>query len=1093
MSDLYSAICYMAGRCNGASTKDNVGFNGYDAGYGKRLSYMPESEWTEKDKYNAWKMLKKYRGQLLAGGIDYSQIPEQSNGFARSEKLIGVLASGEFVVVFPYNPALVAEVKALPQRRFDGDGKRWVVAPVAANIPALWTFIQAHPEFEVTQTVLDKMAEIDAVSEPAPAQPEQPKFDGVLSLDDKKVVVTFNAIPDQVTRDWMKKIPGWKFEGATKQWSFPAGAALAIAQHFNNHDGAAMILEDASRDADNAVKEVDQTKEKLHAAIDVNAPLPNGRTLYGHQKEGVNFMLNTHKLILGDDMGLGKTLQALLVAKAWKQAFDYPAFVICPAGLKDNWFKEAAMVQTPIEVYSWAKMPQVPDKPFVLICDECFPAGTKVNTLNGLLDIDFVVENRMDVPILSLNLNNGAVEYKRILRWVKKPYSGAMIKIGLSDKSFECTPNHKIFVEGRGYVRADEIKPGMQLRNLREDNPHNQEKKTKEILLPGVSGHSNALGKKDNLPFLRCRVSLPEKFKKHVLLQEMFKQCNKENKCGICRNGENVFWSKGEEEAGRVNAYEGKQSHVESCCAGENANFAFGENISGKGWQWAIDRTTKEAFCVSGSSNAGYVGNGTRYSYSEGEGRFRVSTDSLQGGYRNGIFEDRGRGGRENAQNKEMEVFGQAEDFRFECSRVVSVEVHERRCYDENGSGNESNLFVYNLEIEDNHNYFANGVLVSNCHYAQNAKSARGKNFLALATSENCKAVIAATGTPMKNGRPVNLWPLLRAVGADFAMDKKGYERRYCAAGPTRFSQWDTSGAAHLDELHVKCKPFMLRRLKKDCLDLPGKVRTMRAAELSGEAQGIYDAAFSAMREDYLNRLKIAEENKKVITARYLAAEIDADEYKELLDKELSSEGEQLVMLTHLRRAMSIAKVETALEVAGDVLEEGRSVVIFTDFVESAQQIAQALKGYGVELLTGDVTGKDAEAGVSKRQAMVDRFQAGKSRIFVSTIKAGGVGITLTAASDVILVDRPWTPGDAEQAEDRCNRIGQSVMVNCQWIQAGDIDVKVDEILIQKQERIDAVMEGTRKTMRATGGSITGKAIGMLFEMFDNKQSKGKK
>ena len=749
MSDLYSAICYMAGRCDGASTKDNVGFNGYDAGYGKRLSYMPESEWTEKDKYNAWKMLKKYRGQLLAGGIDYSQIPEQSNGFARSEKLIGVLASGEFVVMFPYNPALVAEVKALPQRRFDGDGKRWVVAPVAANIPALWTFIQAHPEFEVTQTALDKMAEIDAASEPAPAQPEQPKFDGVLSLDDKKVVVTFNAIPDQTTRDWMKKIPGWKFEGATKQWSFPAGAALAIAQKFSNHDGAAIILEDASRDADNAVKEVDQTKGKLHAAIDVNAPLPNGRTLYGHQKEGVNFMLNTHKLILGDDMGLGKTLQALLVAKAWKQAFDYPAFVICPAGLKDNWLKEVAMVQTPIEVYSWAKMPQVPDRPFVLICDEA--------------------------------------------------------------------------------------------------------------------------------------------------------------------------------------------------------------------------------------------------------------------------------------------------------------------------------------------------------HYAQNAKSARGKNFLALSTSENCKALIAATGTPMKNGRPVNMWPLLRAVGADFAMDKKGYERRYCAAGPTRFSQWNTSGAAHLDELHEKCKPFMLRRLKKDCLDLPGKVRTMRAAELSGEAQEIYDSAFNAMREDYLNRLKIADENKKVITARYLAAEIDADEYRELLDKELSSEGEQLVMLTHLRRAMSIAKVETALEVAGDVLEEGRSIVIFTDFVESAQQIAKALQSYGVELLTGDVTGKDAEAGVSKRQAMVDRFQAGKSRVFVSTIKAGGVGITLTAASDVILVDRPWTPGDAEQAEDRCNRIGQSIMVNCQWIQAGDIDVKVDEILIQKQERIDAVMEGKRKTMRATGGSITGKAMGMLFEMFDNKQSMGKK
>ncbi|KAB0238284.1 DEAD/DEAH box helicase [Microcystis aeruginosa EAWAG127a] len=60
------------------------------------------------------------------------------------------------------------------------------------------------------------------------------------------------------------------------------------------------------------------------------------------------------------------------------------------------------------------------------------------------------------------------------------------------------------------------------------------------------------------------------------------------------------------------------------------------------------------------------------------------------------------------------------------------------------------------------------------------------------------------------------------------------------------------------------------------------------------------------------------------------------------------------------------------------------------------------------------------------RQAIVDRFQAGTSKIFIGTIKAGGVGLTLTAANQVILVDRPWTPGDADQAEDRCYRIGQN-------------------------------------------------------------------
>lgn len=215
----------------------------------------------------------------------------------------------------------------------------------------------------------------------------------------------------------------------------------------------------------------------------------------------------------------------------------------------------------------------------------------------------------------------------------------------------------------------------------------------------------------------------------------------------------------------------------------------------------------------------------------------------------------------------------------------------------------------------------------------------------------------------------------------------------------------------------------------------------MRAADLSTEAQREYNRALKEMRDEYKRRIA---------------------------EGEISSEGEALVMLTHLRRAGSIAKAETAIELAEEILESGQSVVLFTEFVESAQAIKAAFASYGAELLTGDVTGKEADSETSKRQAMVDRFQSGKSKVFVSTIRAGGVGITLTASSNVILVDRPWTPGDAEQAEDRCYRIGQTEMVNVQWIQCGEIDAKVDAILLEKSERIELVLEGDRKTMRGT-------------------------
>lgn len=99
---------------------------------------------------------------------------------------------------------------------------------------------------------------------------------------------------------------------------------------------------------------------------------------------------------------------------------------------------------------------------------------------------------------------------------------------------------------------------------------------------------------------------------------------------------------------------------------------------------------------------------------------------------------------------------------------------------------------------------------------------------------------------------------------------------------------------------------------------------------------------------------------------------------------------------------------------------------------------------------------------------MVTAFQALEQRVFVSTIGAGGVGTTLTAAETVIMVDRPWTPGDADQAEDRLNRLGQRNHVMSYWLQFGPVDNSVDELLEKKAARIAQVLQGEVKTMRGT-------------------------
>jgi hypothetical protein len=339
-------------------------------------------------------------------------------------------------------------------------------------------------------------------------------------------------------------------------------------------------------------------------------------------------------------------------------------------------------------------------------------------------------------------------------------------------------------------------------------------------------------------------------------------------------------------------------------------------------------------------------------------------------------------------------------------------------------------------------------LIADEAHDYQTVQAGRTKKFLELAASEFCVSAMILTGTPIKNGRPANLYPLLKAVDHELAMNRKEYERVFCAAGATRFSRWDASGASHLDLMHERTKDVLLRRKKKDCLDLPTKTRVMRKAELSEVAAARYDQKLRELVDSYTERLK-----------------------KGLI----SSGGEVLVEMGQLRHAGSIGKAESAVEIAQEIIEEGRKVVLFTEFEASVSMISSQLEalGTGVVRLTGETPRKDGHGVTGEiadclcRGCIIWRFQTDpKVNVFVGTVKAGGVGVTLTAADTVVLVDRPWTPGDAEQAEDRCHRIGQGSNVTAIWLQHGEIDERVDDILIQKQERINLVLEGKRKTMR---------------------------
>ncbi len=335
-------------------------------------------------------------------------------------------------------------------------------------------------------------------------------------------------------------------------------------------------------------------------------------------------------------------------------------------------------------------------------------------------------------------------------------------------------------------------------------------------------------------------------------------------------------------------------------------------------------------------------------------------------------------------------------------------------------------------------------LIADEAHLAQNLGAIRTKKFLGLARSARCVAVYMLTGTPLKNGRPVNLFPLLLAARHPLADSKTDFEARFCGATVRRFlttdaltgetrqrQRYDTTGARNLQELHTLTKEFILRRTHEDCPDIPDLIRTLLPVRLDNDQQRTYDAYFDALKTQWRTRM---------------------------MRREISGEGQALVMLNALRRAGSLAKVDAAVELAGEVLSEGGKPVLFTSFVETAERIAEYLPG-NTPVFHGGLS-------LTQRQAIVDNFTSGKCDAFVGVGSAAGTGINLQAGADVFLVDRPWTPGEALQWEFRCKRIGSKAdRINSRWLQYGVVDSKIDGIIQRKFGDIEEVLSGKRDSL----------------------------
>jgi SNF2-related domain len=266
-------------------------------------------------------------------------------------------------------------------------------------------------------------------------------------------------------------------------------------------------------------------------------------------------------------------------------------------------------------------------------------------------------------------------------------------------------------------------------------------------------------------------------------------------------------------------------------------------------------------------------------------------------------------------------------------------------------------------------------VICDEAHAMQSITAGRTKDVLQLVPDARCVGVLLLTGTPMKNGKPSNLFPLLRAIRHPLANNQRCYETRFCAGADRHFNGkggrpvWQANGCANLGQLQALLAPHLLHLTKEDCLkELPPQTRISRHVPVSHHFHLKHAAALQKLADKYIPRPSADG------TAR-----------------ENSSEKEILGLVGQLRYVGSMAKVDAAVQLAQLTLETEPAVVIFTSFVESARAVHGKLceSGWNGELLTG-------ETPVPKRQPMVDAFQQGLSPVIVCTFGVGGVGLTLT-------------------------------------------------------------------------------------------------
>ena len=311
------------------------------------------------------------------------------------------------------------------------------------------------------------------------------------------------------------------------------------------------------------------------------------------------------------------------------------------------------------------------------------------------------------------------------------------------------------------------------------------------------------------------------------------------------------------------------------------------------------------------------------------------------------------------------------------------------------------------------------------CHKAKDPTSQQGKGILKL----NAETMIAMTGTPLMNN-PLDLYIIFKWLGYE-SHTFYAFKNYHCEMGG--YGNYQIVGYKHLDELQDRLDDIMLRRLKKDVLDLPDKTLIDEYVEMSPKQAQIYKEISMEIQANIDQIKKANNPLAEMIRMRQTTG------YTGILSSTIHES----------------AKLDRMEEIIEDAYESGQKVVIFSNWTQITDEAMNRLaKKYKVGRITGQTKDED-------RQKIVDAFQNGQLDVMLGTTGAMGTGLTLTAGTVEIFLDHPWNRALYDQAVDRCYRIGQKQNITVyNLLTKNTIDERVWELVQKKGKLSDAIVDG---------------------------------